>query len=193
MAGTRALFLDRDGVINIDAGFVWRPEDFVFVEGVFAACRRAVALGFRLVVVTNQSGIGRGLYSEDDFHGLTGWMCGRFADEGVEIARVYFAPTHPLHGVGRYRTDSPDRKPGPGMMLRAQADLGLDLAASALVGDRETDMRAASAAGIGLKLLIPHAGEDVSSTLADGIVGSLDQAVDRLAEWPASDVRSAGD
>ena len=183
MAGARALFLDRDGVINVDTGFVWQPEAFVFIDGVFAACRRAVALGFRLVVVTNQSGIGRGLYSEADFQALTDWMCGRFAGEGVEIARVYCAPTHPVHGVGRYRTESPDRKPGPGMMLRAQADLGLDLAASALVGDRETDMAAAAPAGIGLKLLIPHAGEDTTVTLADSIVGSLDEAVDLLAAW----------
>jgi D-glycero-D-manno-heptose 1,7-bisphosphate phosphatase len=176
----RALFLDRDGVINIDTGFVWRPQDFVFTDGVFTACRRARALGYRLVVVTNQSGIGRGLYSEDDFNALTAWMCGRFAEEGVDIARVYFAPTHPEHAVGRYRVDSPDRKPGPGMLLRAAADLGLDLATSALVGDRETDIRAAHAAGVPTKLLIPHHEEDLAGTLADAIVGSLAEAVDWL-------------
>ena len=181
MAAARALFLDRDGVINVDTGFVWRPEEFVFVDGVFTACRRAAALGYRLVVVTNQSGIGRGLYSEDDFLALTAWMCGRFAEEGVEIARVYFAPTHPVHGIGRYRTDSPDRKPGPGMLLRAQADLGLDLAASALVGDRETDIRAAFAAGVGRKFLVPHHMEDTAGTCADAVIGSLAEAVDRLA------------
>ena len=184
MAGSgalsRALFLDRDGVINVDTGFVWRPENFVFNDGVFAACRRARTLGYRLVVVTNQSGIGRGLYSEDDFNALTTWMCGRFADEGVEIARVYFAPTHPEHALGRYRVDSPDRKPGPGMLLRAAADLGLDLAASALVGDRETDIRAAHAAGVPIKLLIPHHEEDLAATLADAVVGSLGEAIDWL-------------
>ncbi|CAN0431471.1 unnamed protein product [Discosporangium mesarthrocarpum] len=180
MAGPRALFLDRDGVINVDTGFVWQKEKFVFTNGVFESTRRAAALGYRLVVVTNQSGIGRGLYSEDDFRALSDWMCARFADEGVTIDRVYFAPTHPEHGIGRYRTDSPDRKPGPGMLLRAAADLGVDLEASALVGDRETDIRAAHAAGVPTKLLIPHHAEDIEGTLADAIVGSLAEAVDWL-------------
>jgi D-glycero-D-manno-heptose 1,7-bisphosphate phosphatase len=180
MAPPKALFLDRDGVINVDTGFVWRPDAFVFVDGVFAACRRARALGYLLVVVTNQSGIGRGLYTEDDFQDLTAWMCGRFAAEGTDIARVYFAPTHPEHGIGRYRTDSSDRKPGPGMILRARAELGLDLAASALVGDRETDIRAARAAGVRHALLIPHHEEDLAITRADAIVGSLAEAVDWL-------------
>jgi D-glycero-D-manno-heptose 1,7-bisphosphate phosphatase len=185
MPGSRALFLDRDGVINVDTGFVWQPEAFVFTEGVFVASRRAIALGYRLVVVTNQSGIGRGLYSEEDFHTLTAWMCDRFAAEGAPIARVYFAPTHPVHGVGRYKVDSPDRKPGPGMLLKAAADLDLDLGASALVGDRETDIRAAHAAGVPTKLLIPHHEEDLAGSLADAIVGSLGEAVDWLAERSA--------
>ncbi|MEK9662913.1 MAG: HAD family hydrolase [Alphaproteobacteria bacterium] len=179
MAG-RALFLDRDGVINVDTGFVWQKEKFVFTDDVFESARRAAALGYRLVVVTNQSGIGRGLYSEADFHALTEWMCGRFAEEGVTIDRVYFAPTHPVHGVGEYRVDSPDRKPGPGMLLRAARDLDLDLAASALVGDRETDIRAAHAAGVTTKLLIPHREEDLAITIADAIVASLAEAVDWL-------------
>lgn len=178
---SRALFLDRDGVINVDTGFVWRPEDFVFVDGVFAACRRASALGYRLVVVTNQSGIARGLYTEDDFGALTAWMCARFAAEGVGIERVYCAPTHPEHGIGRYRVDSPDRKPGPGMLLKAAAEIGVDLSISAMVGDRETDMRAAHAAGVPTKLLIPHRDEDTAATLADAVVGSLEEAVAWLA------------
>ncbi len=180
MAAPRALFLDRDGVINVDKGFVWRTEAFVFQDGVFAACRRAQAMDYLLVVVTNQSGIGRGLYTEDDFHALTEWMCDCFAEQDVEIARVYFAPTHPEHGVGRYRVDSPDRKPGPGMILKARDELGLDLAASALVGDRETDIRAAIAAGVRSKLLIPHHEEDLAVTRADAVVGSLAEAIDWL-------------
>ena len=95
-------------------------------------------------------------------------------------ARVYFAPTHPEHGVGRYRVDSPDRKPGPGMILKARDELGLDLAASALVGDRETDIRAAIAAGVRSKLLIPHHEEDLAVTRADAVVGSLAEAIDWL-------------
>lgn len=182
MTTRRALFLDRDGVINVDTGFVWQVEKFVFVDGVFEACRRARALGYLLVVVTNQSGIGRGLYTEEDFHELTRWMCARFAEEGAEIAKVYFAPTHPEHAVGRYRLDSPDRKPGPGMILKAQADLGIDPAASALVGDRETDIEAAIAAGVRDKLLLVHEEGAPPSTRADMVVASLGEAVDWLAQ-----------
>ncbi|MBM3560157.1 MAG: HAD-IIIA family hydrolase, partial [Alphaproteobacteria bacterium] len=128
MAGSdepRALFLDRDGVINRDPGYLHRIEDFVFLDGVFAACRRAWAMGYRLVIVTNQSGIGRGLYDEAAFTSLTEWMCGRFREEGVEIAAVYHDPTHPVAGQGAWRRASPDRKPAPGMLLRARDDLGI--------------------------------------------------------------------
>ena len=180
MTAPKALFLDRDGVINVDTGFVWQAEKFVFNDGVFEACRRARALDYLLVVVTNQSGIGRGLYTEDDFHNLSDWMCSRFAAEGVEIAKVCFAPTHPIHGQGRYRVESADRKPGPGMILKAQAEFGLDLGESALVGDRETDIRAALAAGVCHKLLIPHHEEAPKVSQADAVVRSLSEAIDWL-------------
>jgi len=179
-SGDKALFLDRDGVINIDVGYIWRPEDFIFTDGVFEACRQARALDYHLVVVTNQAGIGRGLYSEEEFQQLSEWMCARFADERVDIARVFHAPTHPEEGIGIYKRESIDRKPGPGMLLKAREALGLDLAASALVGDRETDIEAAISAGVGQKLLIdsPEAPVD---TKADAIVASLPDAVAWLA------------
>lgn len=172
----KALFLDRDGVINLDVGYIWRPEDFIFQDGVFDACRRAQALGYRLVVVTNQAGIGRGLFSEEEFQALTAWMCARFSDEGVAIARVFHAPTHPEEGIGIYKRESIDRKPGPGMLLKARDALGLDMAASALVGDRETDIEAAIAAGVGHKLLIDSP-EAPAQTKADAVVNSLAEAV----------------
>ena len=175
----RALFLDRDGVINADGGYIWRPEDFVFLPGVFTGCRRAQAAGYLLVVVTNQSGIGRGLYGEDDFFTLTDWMCREFADNGVEIAEVYFAPTHPHDGIGDYRRESIDRKPGPGMLLRARDELGVDLAASALIGDKETDVEAGLAAGVAYTLLVAGTPR---STQADAVVASLAAGVDWLLD-----------
>ena len=178
--GDRALFLDRDGVINEDVGYIWRPEDFIFRPGVFDACRHARALGYRLVVVTNQAGIGRGLFSEEEFQQLTAWMCTRFAEEGVDIARVFHAPTHPEEGIGIYRRESIDRKPGPGMLLKARDQLRLDLAASALVGDRETDIQAAISAGVGRRLLI-DSDEAPAETGADAVVESLADAVAWLA------------
>jgi D-glycero-D-manno-heptose 1,7-bisphosphate phosphatase len=109
--------------------------------------------GYLLIVVTNQAGIARGYYSEEQFQALTDWMMAQFREQGVEIARVYYCPFHPVHGIGSYKYDSPDRKPNPGMLLRAQADLNLDLASSILIGDNETDIQAARAAGVGTKVL----------------------------------------
>lgn len=146
MSGRRALFLDRDGVVNEDLGYVHRIEDFHFRPGIFELCRAARAQGMALVVVTNQSGIGRGYYSEADFAALTEWMCARFALEGAPLDRVEHCPDV---------QPSRRRKPGPGMILDAAAALGLDLAGSVMLGDRRTDMVAAAAAGVGKRLLFP--------------------------------------
>jgi D-glycero-D-manno-heptose 1,7-bisphosphate phosphatase len=145
----RALFLDRDGVINIDRHYVHAREDFVFQDGIFELARVAAKAGLLIVIVTNQSGIARGKYSEADFQLLTDWMCGVFASEGAPVARVYHCPCHP---------DFPDpvldlaygtwRKPQPGMLLQASADLGIDLAASVMIGDQWSDAQAAFAAGL---------------------------------------------
>jgi D-glycero-D-manno-heptose 1,7-bisphosphate phosphatase len=150
----KALFLDRDGVINIDRGYVHRPEDFEFREGIFELCRAAQRLDYLLLVVTNQAGIARGYYTEAEFLELTEWMAGKFADEQVHIARVYYCPYHPVDGVGTYKYDSPDRKPKPGMLFRARDDFDLDLASSVLIGDKLTDVNAAHAAGVGTRILL---------------------------------------
>lgn len=162
-----ALFLDRDGVINVDHGYVHRCEAFDFVPGIFELARFAAReLGWPIVVVTNQSGIGRGRFDEAAFQALTQWMCGRFAEEGAPIARVYHCPYHPEHGIGDYRQDHPWRKPRPGMILQAAADLDLDLSRSALVGDTDADMEAGRAAGIGLRIRL--GGLNAESTDAAG-------------------------
>jgi len=148
-----ALFLDRDGVINLDHGYLYRPDQVVFVEGIFDLCRHAHGLGYRIVVVTNQSGIGRGYFSESDFQALTTWMKGVFADQGCPITRVYFCPYHPTAGIGPYCRDSDWRKPAPGMILAAAQELNLDLVNSVLVGDRPRDIAAGHAAGVGCTLL----------------------------------------
>jgi D-glycero-D-manno-heptose 1,7-bisphosphate phosphatase len=152
-AKRRALFLDRDGVINIDHGYVYRQDQFEFVDGIFELARAAVALDYLVFVVTNQAGIGRGYFTEQQFHELTLWMCRVFLDRGVKIERVYFCPFHPEHGVGDYKRESSFRKPGPGMILQAARDFDLDLAGSVLVGDNETDIAAGLAAGVGRNIL----------------------------------------
>lgn len=160
----KALFLDRDGIINIERDYVHRAEDFTFVDGIFELCRAAAHQGFLAVVITNQSGIARGLYTEADFANLTDWMIGKFAAEGITIAKVYHCPYHPEALVERYRCDHADRKPSPGMILRARDDLRLDLSASVLIGDRLTDIEAGRRAGIPRLCLVPH--ESASAALA---------------------------
>src|SRR5689334_1950744 len=154
MASRKALFLDRDGVINIERGYVHSQADFVFQEGIFELCRAAESLGYLLVVVTNQAGIARGYYSEDEFLALTDWMNRRFADQQVNIARVYYCPYHPVYGIGKYKVDSPDRKPRPGLIFRAAKDFGLDLRSSVLVGDTGSDIKAGLDAGVGTLILL---------------------------------------
>lgn len=155
-AGRRrpAAFLDRDGVINVDHGYTYRIEDFAFIDGVLDAAAALAQLGFALVVVTNQAGIGRGMYTEADFARLSAWMRERFAAAGAPLDGVYHCPHHPSLALGALRTACACRKPAPGMLLAAAGDLGLDLAGSVIFGDKCDDLRAGAAAGVGLRVLL---------------------------------------
>ena len=153
-AGRPAAFLDRDGVINIDHGYVARIEDFEFVPGTLDAGRALAQRGFALVVITNQSVIGRGLYSEADYQRLTVWMRAQFAAAGAALAGVYHCPHHPTDAHGIYRVECDCRKPAPGMLLRAAADLDLDLERSMLFGDKRSDLQAAFTAGVPHRILL---------------------------------------
>lgn len=180
MTGSRAgLILDRDGVINVDTGFVHRIEDCRFVPGIFELLRAARARDFAIAVATNQSGIGRGYFSEADFHRLMeeiGHVVA--ARAGTVFDAVYFCPDHPTEGIGAYRRESPMRKPHPGMMRQAIADLGLDPARSWAVGDRLRDLEAAAGAGIANLVLFDEA--------AGGVARHGDHwVVPRLADIPA--------
>ena len=150
----KALFLDRDGVINEERNYVYRIEDFFFMDGIFELCLCAQDLGYLIIAVTNQAGIARGYYTEADYAALTAWMLDQFSARGISIARVYHCPYHPTAGIGEYRRESFDRKPNPGMLLRAQKDFELDLHDSILVGDKASDIEAALAAGVGRSLLL---------------------------------------
>ena len=176
-----ALFLDRDGVINVDYGYVHRPEEFEFVEGIFELVAAANRAGYLVVVVTNQAGIGRGYYSEAQFHALTDWMKTRFKEHGAIIDAVYFCPCHPEHGIGAYRRESQFRKPAPGMLLQAQSELDIDMAQSIFIGDKPSDMAAGRAAGVGTLL---HLSCEKTGADADvSVVSLLSEALPYLGSY----------
>ena len=165
----KGLFLDRDGVINHEVGYLWRQEDVRFVPGIFDLCRTARRLGYRLMVVTNQAGIARGYYSEEDYQTLMTWIKGELAREGVELDAVYHCPFHPEHGIGEYRREHEDRKPGTGMLRRGAREFGLDLTECVMVGDRCTDIVAANVAGLRQAFLI--GGTEATGECAGKFIG----------------------
>ncbi|MCH1921025.1 D-glycero-beta-D-manno-heptose 1,7-bisphosphate 7-phosphatase [Shewanella sp. A3A] len=171
----KAVFLDRDGVINVDSGYVHTIDEFEYIEGVFEACSELKQQGYLLVVVTNQAGIARGYYSEDEFEQLTEWMDWNFADKGVDLDGIYYCPHHPEQGLGEYKQDCDCRKPKPGMLVSAQRFLKIDMAQSVMVGDKADDMRAAIAAGVSTRILvhtgkaIDKEGEQLATVVLDSI------------------------
>ncbi len=150
----KALFLDRDGIINIDHGYVHKIEDFEFVDGIFDLCRLAVAKGYQIFVITNQAGIARGFYDKTTFEKLSQWMVNAFAEQGITIAKVYYCPHHPSKGVNEFVKSCDCRKPAPGMILKAEEEFSVDLPNSVFVGDKVSDMQAAINAGIECRILL---------------------------------------
>ena len=146
---TPALFLDRDGVINVDTGYVHKPEDCTFVEGIFELVNRANTLGYKVFVVTNQAGIARGYYTEAQFLAFSAWMKAEFSNNNALIDEIYFCPHHPVHGIGDYLTACDCRKPQPAMFLKAKKAFNINMAASVMVGDNMSDLEAAIAARVG--------------------------------------------
>ncbi len=178
----RALFLDRDGVVNEEVGYLHRADEVRFVNGIFSLCRTAAGLGYRLIVVTNQAGIARGYYSEADFEMLMEFMRGELRAEGIELDAVYYCPFHPEHGVGRYKQEHEDRKPGTGMLRRGAREFGVVLSESVLVGDRCSDVGAANAAGLLQAFLM--SGTEAARCGGDYVsVESLAEVERWLVEW----------
>ncbi len=172
-----ALFLDRDGVVNIDHGYVGTPDRFQFMDHIFELTRTAMDQGYRILVITNQSGIARGYYSEEEFLALTAWMVDEFRARGVELADVLYCPYHRAGPVERFARESFWRKPAPGMILEAGRRHNLDLARSIFVGDQPTDMQAAQAAGVGLRILVDPNEQAPETKTANHVVGRLSDIV----------------
>lgn len=173
----RALFLDRDGVINVNHGYVHSPGQTQWIPGIFELCLAAHAAGFLLVVITNQAGIARGHYTEQTFRDYTVWVHEQFEARGAPLAATYYCPHHPTAGLGAAMVECVCRKPKPGMILAAAAALELNLAESIMIGDSDSDMLAAAAAGVGKAFRLVHeqsggrssgAGHEVHSLLQLG-------------------------
>ncbi len=147
-APRRALFLDRDGVINVNHGYVHRAEDTDWLPGIFQRVRAAHAAGMVPVVVTNQAGIGRGYYDEATFLRFTGWIHAQFAAQDAPLLATFWCPHHPTAALGDYLQRCPCRKPAPGMLDAAIKRFGIDAAGSLMLGDSDSDAAAAAAAGV---------------------------------------------
>jgi D-glycero-D-manno-heptose 1,7-bisphosphate phosphatase len=137
----KALFLDRDGVINVNHGHVHKIEDFDFIDGIFDLCRLAKQNGYLIIIVTNQAGIGKGYYTEEQFKKLNYWMIDIFRQNNIGIDGVYYCPHKPEENCFC-------RKPRPGMIFQASKELKIDLRRSILIGDKQSDIEAANLAGI---------------------------------------------
>lgn len=179
---TKTLFLDRDGVINIDHGYIYQAEKFEFITGVFDACQRFQQAGYQIVIVTNQSGIGRGYYTEQDFQRLTKWMLAEFSNHGIEVLDVMYCPHHPEKAMAKYLTKCDCRKPEPGMLLQAINEYNIDPKTSIMVGDKASDIQAAINAGLGQKYLV-SSGKKLSEQglkLADACYVDLADVADQV-------------
>ncbi|MDO4627456.1 MAG: D-glycero-beta-D-manno-heptose 1,7-bisphosphate 7-phosphatase [Pasteurellaceae bacterium] len=170
----KAIFLDRDGTINIDYGYVHHIDDFQFIEGSIDALAQLKQMGYLLVLVTNQSGIARGYFSEQQFLQLTEWMDWSLADRGVDFDGIYYCPHHP-DGKGEFRQDCDCRKPKAGMLLQAMQELDIDPQQSFMVGDKIEDLQAGKAAQVKYTILVrtgktvTEQGEQVADYVLDSV------------------------
>ena len=145
----KAIFLDRDGVVNVEKNYVYKIEDFEFIDGIFDLCRKYQEQGYLLFIITNQAGIARGYYTEEQFFSLTDWMVNKFREQEITITKVYFCPHHP-----EFTGECECRKPNPGMILQAAKEFDIDLSESVLIGDKESDMEAGERAGVEMNMII---------------------------------------
>jgi D-glycero-D-manno-heptose 1,7-bisphosphate phosphatase len=164
----KALFLDRDGVVNVEKEYLYKVEDFELIDGIVDVCLKYQNQGYVIIIVTNQSGISRGYYSEEDFDRLSMWMVEYLAAFGVKIAHIYHCPHHEsINGACECR------KPNPGMLLQAQREFDLDMESSVMIGDNERDIEAAIAAGVKVSYLLSQSAQPTKATKIIHTLGEL--------------------
>lgn len=173
---TKSLFLDRDGVINYDSGYVHNINEFRFIEGIFSLLKEAISKNYIIIIITNQAGIGRGYYTEKDFSILNSYMIKVFEDKGIKITKVFFSPYHPEFGIGKYKKNHSSRKPNPGMIIQAKKEFNIDLSQSILIGDKISDIKAGVSAGIKKNILYSN------DILMDNDINVPYERVDKLSD-----------
>jgi D-glycero-D-manno-heptose 1,7-bisphosphate phosphatase len=183
----RAAFIDRDGVINQERNYVFRIDDFCVIAGVFEGLAILSRAGYRLIVVTNQAGIARGMYDSDALHLLHEHLRAQCARHGVLLDAIYFCPHHPDGSVIEFAVNCNCRKPAPGMLLQAAKDFDLDLGSCVLIGDKASDIEAAKRAGVGFSVLVESGHKFTAETqaLADLVVPDLLAAAIKISEFNA--------
>ena len=166
----KTIFLDRDGVINKEVNYLNKIDDFEFIDGIFDACLYFTNLGYKLIIITNQSGISRGFYSESDYQQLTQWMLGQFENKYIKILDIFHCP----HGPN---SNCDCRKPMPGMFLSAKTKHNIDMKKSWMIGDKEVDVIAANASGISNTILVRTGHRiDESKSNASFILDSIQES-----------------
>lgn len=157
----KVVFLDRDGTINIDNGYTYKVEDFCFQKNIVPALKLLGNSGFKFIIVTNQSGVGRGIFKISDFRKFNNHLIAQLKSHGIEILKTYFSPFHPEKGIKKYKKVTRCRKPGCGMLEQAEKDFAIDNANSWIMGDRWADVKCGKNFGIkSVLLLVGHAGAD---------------------------------
>ncbi len=185
MSERPAVFLDRDGTLNEELGYLHDPDELVLIPGAAQAVAKLNARGIPVVVVTNQSGIGRGYYGFEEFNKVMARMTELLAGSGARLDAVYTSPHHEKGRGAFAHPDHPERKPNAGMLTRAAREHGLDLSTSWMIGDKESDLEAGRRAGCRVALVRTGYGHGVDGSLADLVAENLPEAVERILEaWP---------
>lgn len=173
----KAFFLDRDGVINIDKGYIHKSEDVEFVDGVFVFLRYLISQGYILIVVTNQAGIARGMYKSEDVESLHRFMSEKLKEEGVEITEFYHCPHHP-----EFTGECDCRKPEAGMLLAAKEKYDINMSESMIIGDKRSDMQAGRNAGLKKCILLSSRYEPADVPEADFFADNLHEVLNYLKD-----------
>lgn len=175
------IFFDRDGTINSEVDFLSRPDELILIPGAAQAIREANRSGAKVFIVTNQSGIARGLLTEEDLEAIHQRLRNLLLEHNAHVDEIYYCPHHPLYGNPPYKKECTCRKPSTGMLLKAERRYGIDLKRSYIVGDRCIDMMAGEQAGCGTILVLTGYGaaereECVSSARVDHVARDVYQA-----------------